>query len=149
MKKKRNIFPFKGPYVYVPMCIDYLHHGHINILKKAKKFGKVIVGLMTDKAILSYKKRKPIIKFSNRKKIIESLKIVDFVIPLRALNYPGEAEKYKFNYFVHGTDWRKGPQLENRNKLIKTMKKWNGKVIEIPYTRGISSSIIRKNRKKN
>ena len=148
MRKKRNFFPFKRPYVYVPMCIDYLHHGHINILKKAKKFGKVIVGLMTDKAILSYKKRKPIIKFRNRKKIIESLKIVDFVIPLKALNYPGEAGKYKFNYFVHGTDWRKGPQLENRNKLIKTMKKWNGKVIEIPYTKGISSSIIRKNRRK-
>ena len=59
MKKKRNIFPFKRPYVYVPMCIDYLHHGHINILMKAKKFGKVIVGLMDDKSIFSYKKKNP------------------------------------------------------------------------------------------
>ena len=149
MKKKRNIFPFKRPYVYVPMCIDYLHHGHINILIKAKKFGKVIVGLMTDKAILSYKKKKPIIKFNNRKKIIESLKIVDFVIPLRALNYPREATKYKFDYFVHGTDWQKGPQLANRKQLIRTMRKWKGEVIEVQYTKGISSSIIRKHRRKN
>ncbi len=149
MKKKRNIFPFKRPYVYVPMCVDYLHHGHINILKKAKKFGKVIVGLMTDKAIKSYKKRKPIIKFQDRKKIVESLKIVDFVIPLKALNYPGEAIKYQLDYFVHGTDWKKGPQSENRKKLIKTMKKWNGKVIEVPYTKGISSSKIKKSLIKN
>ena len=149
MKKKRNIFPFKRPYVYVPMCIDYLHHGHINILMKAKKFGKVIVGLMVDKAILSYKKKKPIIKFPNRKKIIESLKIVDFVIPLRALNYSREAIKYKFDYFVHGTDWRKGPQLENRKQLIRTMRKWKGQVIEIQYTKGISSSIIKNHRRKN
>ena len=128
--------------IVVDMSTTLIHHGHIRILKKAKKFGKVIVGLMVDKAILSYKKKKPIIKFPNRKKIIESLKIVDFVIPLRALNYSREAIKYKFDYFVHGTDWRKGPQLSNRNKLIKTMKKWNGKVIEIPYTKGISSSKI-------
>ena len=148
MKKKRNIFPFKRPYVFVPMCIDYLHHGHINILIKAKKFGKVIVGLMTDKAILSYKKRKPIIKFNNRKKIVENLKIVDFVIPLKALNYPGDATKYKFDYFIHGTDWRKGPQLENRKQLIKTMRKWQGKVIEIPYTKGISSLKISKYKNK-
>ena len=144
MKKKRNIFPFKRPYVYVPMCIDYLHHGHINILMKAKKFGKVIVGLMVDKSIFSYKKKKPMIKFANRKKIIESLKIVDFVMPLRALNYPKEAAKYKFDYFVHGTDWRRGPQSENRKKLIKTMKKWKGKVIEVPYTKGVSTSKIRR-----
>ena len=132
--------------VYVGMCVDIIHHGHINILKEANKYGKVIVGLMVDKSIFSYKKKKPMIKFANRKKIIESLKIVDFVIPLRALNYPKEAAKYKFDYFVHGTDWRRGPQSKNRKKLIKTMKKWNGKVIEIPYTKGISSSKIRKYR---
>ena len=65
------------------------------------------------------------------------------------MNYPGDATKYKFDYFIHGTDWRKGPQLENRKQLIKTMRKWQGKVIEIPYTKGISSLKIRKYRRKN
>ena len=148
MKKKRYIFPFKRPYIFVPMCIDFLHHGHINILIKSKRFGKTIVGLMTDNAILSYKKRKPIIKFSNRKKIIQQLTCVDFVMPIRRLNYDKIAHKYKFDYFVHGDDWRKGVQSENRKRLIQIMKKWNGKVIEIPYTKGISSSKIRKYLKK-
>lgn len=148
MKKKRYIFPFKRPYTFVPMCIDFLHHGHIHILTKAKRFGKTIVGLMTDSAILSYKKRKPIIKFSNRKKIVERLDCVDFVMPLRSLNYDKIANKYKFDYFVHGDDWKKGVQSENRKRLIQIMKNWNGKVIEIPYTKGISSSKIRKYLKK-
>ena len=136
MKKKRNTFPFKRPYFFVPMCIDYLHHGHINILIKAKKFGKVIVGLMVDKSIFSYKKKKPIIKFANRKKIIESLKIVDFVMPLRALNYPKEAAKYKFDcvekpiasYRLH----QKNESLINKTIHIKELKTWYKTMVNCP-----------------
>ena len=68
MQKKRNFFPFKRPHVFVPMCIDFLHHGHINILIKAKKYGKTIVGLMTDKAILSYKKKNQLLNSEIEKK---------------------------------------------------------------------------------
>jgi len=148
MQKKRNFFPFKRPHVFVPMCIDFLHHGHINILIKAKKYGKTIVGLMTDKAILSYKKKKPIIKFRDRKKIASQLDCVDYVVPLRGLFYEEVAKKYKPDYFVHGNDWRKGPQVNTRKKLITVMKKWKGRVIEVPYTKGVSSSKIRKYYKK-
>ena len=57
MKKKRKILKLPRPYVFVPLSADGLHHGHINILLKAKKLGTVIVGLMTDKGIKSYKKK--------------------------------------------------------------------------------------------
>ena len=53
------------PLAFVPMCLDPLHHGHINIIRKAKEYGNVIVGLMTDKAMMSYK-RKPKIPFEGR-----------------------------------------------------------------------------------
>ena len=72
----------KRPFVFVPMAADLFHHGHINILLKAKKYGTVIVGLMTDRGIKSYKKRSPLISFKNRKKILEQIKCVDKVIPL-------------------------------------------------------------------
>ena len=58
------------PFAFVTMCADPIHHGHINILHEAKKYGSVIVGLMTDKAILSYKRRKPLIKYKNRYSIL-------------------------------------------------------------------------------
>lgn len=145
MKKRRALFPFPRPYVFVPMCIDFLHHGHINVFLKAKKYGrKIIAGLMTDEGIKKYKKKKPIIKFKDRKKILEHLDFVDYIIPIKNLNFYQIAKKYKFDYWVHGTDWRKGVQSHSRKKLKETMKKWRGKVIDVPYTKGISSSIIKK-----
>ena len=58
MIKKIKHFKFKRPYVLVPMCLDFLHHGHINILKKSKKLGNIIIALSTDDGILDYKKKK-------------------------------------------------------------------------------------------
>lgn len=145
MAKKRKFLKLKRPTVFVPMCLDFLHHGHINILTKSRKYGTVIVGLMTDKAILSYKKRNTLIKFNQRKKIAESIKFVSKVIPLNGPQYySSTAKKYKFDYFVHGTDWKKGPQSKSRKELLKTMQNWNGKIIEIKYTKNISSSKIKK-----
>ena len=77
----------KNKVVFVSMCVDGLHHGHINILKKANKFGKVVVGLMTDTGIKSYKKRKPKITFKNRKKILDEIKLVNKVVPINNLDF--------------------------------------------------------------
>ena len=85
--KRGKFFPFSRPYVFVSMSVDLFHHGHLNILLKAKKYGNVIVGLMTDKAIKSYKKRKPLIEFNDRKKILRHLNCVDFIIPVTNLNF--------------------------------------------------------------
>ena len=142
--KKKNFFPFSRPYVFVSMSVDLFHHGHLNILLKAKKYGNVIVGLMTDKGIKSYKKRKPLIEFSDRKKILKHLDCVDFIIPVNNINFAKLAQKYKFDYAAHGTDWRNGVQAQARKNLIKVMKKWNGKVIEFAYTKKISSTKIKR-----
>ena len=145
MKKKRKILKFKKPSVFVPMCLDLIHHGHINILSKAQKYGNVIIGLMTDDAIKRYKKRETLIKYKDRKKIAESFKFVSKVISLNGpQSYAPISKKYKFDYFIHGTDWRDGPQSKGRIDLMSAMKKWNGKVIEIKYTKNISSTKLRK-----
>lgn len=130
--------------VFVPMSADFLHFGHINLLLKANKYGKVVVGLMTDKGINSYKKKKPFFSYKHRKKTLEQLKLVNKIVPLNGLEYVDMTKKFKFKYFVHGDDWKKGPQSLERDKLISAMKKWGGKVIEPKYTKGISSSLIKK-----
>jgi phosphoenolpyruvate phosphomutase / 2-hydroxyethylphosphonate cytidylyltransferase len=134
------------PTVFVPMSADIIHHGHINILKKAKKLGRVIVGLMTDNGILSYKKKYPLLKYSQRKIVVESIKYVDEIIPLPGLKYVEYAKKYRFNFFVHGDDWTSGVQSEQRKKLHSVMKKWDGKVVDIAYTKGVSSSQLKKSK---
>ena len=148
MLKKRNIFKFKRPYVFVPMCIDIFHHGHINLLVKSKKLGNVIVGLMTDEGIKSYKGKKPLISYKNRKKVLDHLDCVNHILSINGLLYEKFAKKYQFDYFVHGSDWKLGTQSNERKKLIEAMKSWGGKVLEFPYTRNISSTILKKRLKK-
>ena len=148
MKNKRRFFNLKRPYVFVPMCLDFLHQGHVNIIRKSSKYGNIILGLITDKGILTYKKKKPINNFKNRKKIASILKGVKYIMAVKAPKYyPQIARKYQFEYVVHGDDWKNGPQAESRKKLKEAMQEWNGKVIDIEYTKKISSSIIKKKSK--
>jgi len=127
--------------VYVGMVGDFLHHGHINIIEEARKLGEVTIGLLTDEAAESYK-RKPIFTFEQRKKIIENIKGVTSVIPQNSLDYIPNLKKIKPNYVVHGDDWKSGVQKNERRKIINYLKEINGTLIEIPYTPGISSTSI-------
>lgn len=125
--------------VYVGMSADLVHPGHLNILKKAGELGKVTVGLLTDEAIASYK-RVPYMEFDQRKQVIESIKGVTEVVPQSTLDYVPNLELLKPDYVVHGDDWRTGVQQETRQRVIDTLAKWGGELVEVPYTKGISSS---------
>tara|TARA_B100001540_G_C15775543_1_gene628471 strand:+ start:1040 stop:1516 length:477 start_codon:yes stop_codon:yes gene_type:complete len=148
LMKKKKFFNLSRPYVFIPMSADFFHHGHINLLKRAKKYGNIIIGLMTDNGIRSYKNKYPFFKYNLRKKVIKEISFVKKVIPLNGLEYAKTAKKYQLDYFVHGDDWKKGPQSKERKILIKTMKKWNGIVLEFKYTKNVSSTKIKKNLKK-
>lgn len=129
----------KKELVYVPMAVDILHPGHINIIKEAAKYGQVIVGLFSDEAIKSYK-RVPYMNYDLRKIIIENVKGVDEVICQEIKDYSPNLIKLKPKYMVHGTDWRQGPLADVRQKAIDLMASWGGEVIEPEYTKGVSSS---------
>ena len=120
-KDLTNISFLKKPIVFVPMALDLLHYGHIRILKKSKKLGTVVVGLMTDKGLKSYK-RNPIFTYKLRKEILEEIKSVDYIIPLNGIIYSEISKLIKPDYFVHGTDWKKGNQKYERKKLIERKK---------------------------
>lgn len=125
--------------VYVGMSTDVLHHGHINVIETARKLGEVTVGLLTDKAIASFK-RVPLLSYEQRKRIIENIKGVKEVIPQETLDYVPNLKKLRPDYVVHGTDWKTGVQKPIRDNVIKALKEWNGKLIEPEYTKGISST---------
>jgi len=137
MKKNKKITK-----VYVAFSADILHVGHINILKTASKLGNVIVGLLTDEAIASYK-TVPYLDYDKRKLIIQNIKYVYKVIPQKTLDYTANLKLLKPNYVVHGDDWKKGVQKKTRDRVIKTLKKWSGKLVEPKFTENISSSIIK------
>jgi len=125
--------------VYIGMSADLIHPGHMNIIKEASKLGDVIVGLLTDKAIASYK-RLPYMTYEQRKEVIENIKGVKEVIPQDTLDYRPNLKKIKPDFVVHGSDWREGVQSKVREQVIETLKEWGGKLVEPEYTKGISST---------
>ena len=130
--------------VYVGLSADILHEGHINILKIANKLGDVIVGLLTDEAITSYKKI-PHLSYKQREIVLKNIKFVKKVIPQNTLDYRPNLKTLKPKFVVHGDDWKTGLQKNTRSQVINTLRKWNGKLVEPKYTRDISSSLIKKN----
>lgn len=131
--------PANNTLVYVGMSADLIHPGHLNILKRARELGSVTVGLLTDKAIASYK-RLPHMTFEQRSMVVENLKGVDQVIAQETLDYVPNLELLKPRYVVHGDDWQSGVQRTTRQRVIDTLAQWGGELVEVPYTPNVSST---------
>ena len=127
--------------VYVGMSADIIHPGHLNIIHEAAKLGKVTIGVLTDAAIASYK-RLPYLDYDQRALIVSNLKGVDRVVPQTTLDYRPNLRELKPDYVVHGDDWKTGVQQKTRQDIIDCMAQWGGQVVDIPYTPGISSSML-------
>ncbi len=132
--------------VYVGMSADLIHPGHLNIIKEAKKLGSVTIGLLTDSAIASYKKL-PYMTFEQRRQVVKKIRGVKKVVPQDTLDYTENLIQLRPDFVVHGDDWKDGIQKHVREKVIQTLKEWGGQVVDVPYTKGISSSGLNKSLK--
>lgn len=127
--------------VYVAMAADIIHLGHIKIIEKAASLGPVVIGLLTDEAIRSYK-REPIITWAQRRRVISSIKGVSIVIPQLTHDYVRNLETLRPAYVVHGSDWKTGIQSGVRDRVLDTLSKWGGELVEPEYTSEISTTRI-------
>ena len=134
----------KNKTVYIALTADSLHHGHMNLIEKARSYGEVIIGLLTDEAVAEHK-RLPYLNYDQRKRILINLKGVSKIIPQREWDYSNNIKKIKPDYLIHGDDWKSGNMSIIRKKVIKILKDYGGKLIEIPYTKGISSAALIEN----
>lgn len=127
--------------VYIAMSADIIHYGHINIINEGAKYGNVIIGLLSDEAIATYK-RIPLLSFNERKRIFENIKNVTSVVEQKTLDYSENLKKIKPDYVVHGDDWRTGVQRNVRQHVIDILKTWGGKLIEVPYTKDVNCTML-------
>ena len=127
--------------VYVAMSADILHPGHINILVEAREYGLVVVGLLTDEAIASYK-RVPLMSYEERRAVVSEIAGVDRVIPQRTLDYEENLRQLRPAIVIHGDDWKVGVQAPIRDRVIEVLSEWGGELVEPSYTSGISSTRI-------
>lgn len=127
--------------VYLGLTADIIHPGIINIIAEGSKLGELTIGLLTDSAIASHK-RLPYLTYDQRKKVIENIKGVTHVVPQEEWSYVPNLKAIKPDYIIHGDDWKTGSLSKIREDVYTLMKKQGGEVIEIPYTKGITSTAI-------
>jgi phosphoenolpyruvate mutase len=125
--------------IYIGMTVDILHHGHINIIENARKYGDVLIGLLTDEAVADFK-RLPYLTYESRKVILQNIQGVTNVVQQNEWDYAPNLRKYKPDFMIHGDDWIEGPLAPYRDRALKALSEYGGKLIEIPYTKGISST---------
>jgi cytidyltransferase-like protein len=123
----------KNKTVYMSFSTDVIHGGHIDIIQKAEKLGTVIVGMLTDGVVASYR-RFPVLNYYERVKILENLKGVNKVVPQNTLSYAENLRKLKPDYVVHGDNWVTGFQKPIREEVIQVLNEYGGELIEYPYT---------------
>jgi phosphoenolpyruvate mutase len=131
----------KNKIVYVGLTADPLHHGHINIIREASKLGDLYIGLLTDSAIAP-NKRLPFLTWHQRKKIVENIVGVKMVIAQDEWDYAPTIRTLKPDIMVHGTDWLDGPLAPFRARALEALGSYGGDLVEIPYTKDVSSSAI-------
>lgn len=119
--------------VYMCFSTDMLHSGHINIIQKASRLGKLIIGVLSDEVIASYK-RFPIMPFSERKVLFENINGVYKVVEQTTLSYKENLEKYRPTYVVHGDDWVTGFQRPVRDEVVSCLAAYGGILVEFPYS---------------
>lgn len=119
--------------VYTCFCTDVIHEGHLNIIDNAKKYGNVIVGILSDAAMIRFN-RFPTIGFEERKRMVESLEGVKCVVVQDDVLYDNIINQLKPDYVIHGDNWQTGPMEAIRRNVLENLVKYGGELIEIPYT---------------
>lgn len=119
--------------VYMCFSTDIIHGGHISIIKKAQRLGRLIIGVLSDEAVISYK-RFPLVPASERKKLFENIAGVYKVVDQETLSYVPNLKKYKPDIVVHGDDWVAGFQRSIRDDVTSVLASYGGKLVEYPYS---------------
>lgn len=119
--------------VYMSFSTEYIHSGHMAIINKAKRLGRLIIGVLSDEAVASYK-RFPMIPYEERKALLENISGVERVIEQKTLSYVDNLRTLKPDYVVHGNDWCEGFQKPIRQEVCEVLSEYGGKLIEYPYS---------------
>lgn len=136
---KKRLYDIENRTVYMSFSTDIIHSGHIRLVKRAGHFGKVIVGVLSDETVASYK-RFPLVPFAERKVMFANISGVHEVVEQTSLSYRENLEKYKPDFVVHGDDWREGVQKNIREEVIEVLNGYGGQLVEFPYS--VSDNIL-------
>ena len=120
--------------VYMCFSTDLIHGGHIAIIRRARRLGKLTIGVLSDEAVSSYK-RFPLVPCAERMLLFENIAGVSRVVEQRTLSYRENIERLHPDIVVHGDDWVTGFQKPVRDEVVSLLASYGGKLVEFPYSR--------------
>ncbi len=127
--------------VYVGMAADILHDGHMSLIETARRYGDVVIGLLTDQAVLKFD-RLPYLAYEHRKRILENVAGVKEVVPQDDLDYVPNLRKLRPDYLIHGGDWLNGAHSNYRDRSLAAMVEWGGQIIEMTSAGGRGPGLL-------
>ena len=133
-KMERKNIMSENKKVYTCFTTSVIHDGHLNIINEAKKYGSVIVGALSDEALVRYNKF-PTIPIEDRIRLYRNIPGVDKVVIQNDMNYDDIIPLIQPDYVVHGDNWKSGPVTSLREHLLQLLKEYGGELIEIGYTK--------------
>ena len=119
--------------VYTCFCTDMIHDGHLNIIREARKYGEVIIGVLSDEAMVRFN-RFPGISFQERCRMIQELDGISQVVVQKDIMYDNIIQELRPDYVIHGDNWKEGPMKAIRDNVVKLLASYGGELIDIPYT---------------
>ena len=119
--------------VYTCFCTDVIHDGHLNIIENAKKYGRVIVGALSDKALIRYN-RFPTVPQEERVRLYKTIEGVDDVVIQDDMMYDDVITLVQPDYIIHGNNWQEGPEKAIRDHVEELLASYGGELIDVPYT---------------
>ena len=119
--------------IYTCFCTDVIHEGHLNIIKQAGQYGRVVVGALSDEALIRFNKF-PTKSLEQRIAMYQQLEGVAQVVVQHSVMYEDIFETIKPDYVIHGDNWREGSESAIRAHVAARMQEYGGQLIEVSYT---------------
>ena len=122
-----------NPIVYTCFCTDIIHEGHLNLIKEAKKYGDVIVGVLCDSEMVKYNQF-PLKSTEQRMEIVKNISGIKDVVVQNEIMYDNIIKEIRPDYVIHGNNWEEDSMKLIRKNIIEVTSRYGGELIEIPYT---------------
>lgn len=119
--------------VYTCFCTDVIHEGHLNIIRVARQYGEVIVGVLSDEAMIRYN-RFPSVDFDERMRMVKEIEGVSKVVVQKEVMYDEIIGELHPDFVVHGDNWKSGHLKAIRDNVEGLLSAYGGKIIDVPYT---------------
>ena len=113
------------PSVYLCIASEFIHPGILNVINTARSYGDVVIGILSDKVVASYK-RVPLLDAQTRAEIFSSIQGVSSVVEQRSMSYRENLLRLRPDYVIHGDDWQSGIQANIRKEVIEILAQWGG-----------------------